>query len=649
MPYSAVIHVLDVLRKTQKPMTRRRAGGRVPRALTALFTLVLPLTAVDLLNAPGAAAATPTKPEVISAGAFEGFWSPSADGLKPVPCNGWTRNSGLALIANLRDIDGGSVTAQFVVTTAAGVAVPVPKATTVASGGTSTTTVPGVNLPTGAYKWKVRAKDEEGAYSAFTADCAFNVDADPPTEPVTVTKEDGTPLTTQQARTKLRLKFKNPATDLAGFCWSLDRPISVSSELCGANWIPLAPGGTEATAEVTLTERFGHNLYVLAVDKAGNKSPTDNAADVTRLNTFSPTFVYPAGQTPLNRAYSDLLGDLNGDGFVDLLGPEADGGLRLYTGNGAGRVQMRSIADSGWKGALIAHGGDFTDLVSPTGAPDGYEDAIVRLSDNKLYLYAGNGFGDFSHAKRRELTPPPGLGSAGWGRIQQMIAPGDLDQRTESGFRKGNDLAVVECVDDACSGARLRIYSGQTKPGDSSPEQGSPFDFKAPSYTGGTTWKNYEILGIGDQNGDGVKDILARNKIDGNLYLYAGKIGADGKFGLAPRTTYATGGWRPADRPLIVSHGNAQGTVVNKTITDEGQVIPYKQFQPKAGDEQGDLWATTPADPKRVVNYVDSAGKPATTTCPTGCLLYYPGGPTGLKQPQLVGASGWATSVTNLF
>ncbi|MCM1968277.1 VCBS repeat-containing protein [Streptomyces sp. G1] len=630
-------------------MTRRRAGGRLPRALTTLLTLILPLTAADLLSAPGAAAATPTKPEVISAGAFEGVWAPSADGLRPVPCNGWIRNSGLALIANLRDIDGGSVTAQFVVTTAAGVAVPVPKATTVSSGGTSTTKVQGADLPTGAYKWKVRARDEEGAYSAFTADCGFNVDADPPTEPVTVTKEDGTPLTTQQARTKLRLKFKNPATDLAGFCWSMDRPIPVSSTTCGgANWIPLAPGATEATAEVTLTQRFGHSLYVHAVDKAGNASPSDGAADVTTLHTSSPTFVYPAGQTPLNRAYSDLVGDLNGDGFPDLLAPEPDGGLRLYTSNGAGRVQVRTIADSGWQGALIAHGGDFTNFVSPTGAPDGYEDAIVRLGDNKLYLYPGNGFGDFSHANRRELIAPPGLGSAGWGRIQQIIAPGDLDQRTDAGFKKGNDLAVVECVDDACSGARLRIYSGRTK-ADGSPNQNQPFDFMAPGYTGGTTWKNYTILGIGDQNGDGVKDILARNKVDGKLYFYAGKIAADGKFGLAPRTTYATGGWLTADRPVVVSRGNAQGTVVSKTITDEGQVIPYKQFQPKAGDEQGDLWTTTPADAKRVVNYVDSAGKAATTTCPTGCLLFYPGGPTGLKQPQLVGASGWATSVTNLF
>ncbi|WP_327256186.1 hypothetical protein [Streptomyces sp. NBC_01244] len=621
----------------------------MPRALTAILTLVLPLTAADLLSAPGAAAATPTKPEVISAGAFAGSWAPSADGNKPVPCNGLTGNGGLALIANLRDGDGGTVTPRFVVTTAAGAAVPVSHVTTVPSGGTATATVLAQNLPTGTYKWKVRAKDQEGAYSAYTGECAFRVDANAPADPVTVTKADGTALTTQQARTKVRLTFKNPATDLAGFCWSMDRPVSVSGTPCeGANWIPLAHGVTEATVDVRLTVFPQHTLYVHALDKAGNHSPTGGGVDATVLKTSPASFVYPAGQTPLNGTRADLLGDLNGDGFVDLLGPEADGGLRFYAGNGAGRVQMRVVADSGWKGALIAHGGDFVGFAGPTAVPDGYEDVIARLSDKKLYVYPGNGFGDFSHANRRELTPPPGLGSMGWGRIQQIIAPGDLDQRTDADFRKGNDLAVVECVDDACSGARLRIYSGRTI-GGSGADQSKPFDFQNPGFTGGNTWKNYTILGIGDQNGDGVKDVLARNKIDGKLYLYPGKIGTDGTFGLASRAVYAAGGWQTANRPLIVSHGNAQGTVVSKTITDDGQVIPYKQFQPKAGDEQGDLWATTPADPKLVVNYVTSTGAPATTTCPSGCLLFHPGGPTGLKAPLLVGGSGWATGVTQLF
>lgn len=617
----------------------------MPRVLTALLALVLPLTAADLLAAPGAAAAAQAKPEVISTGAFEGHWVASADGNQPVPCNGLIGNSGLALIAGLRDTDGGLLTAEFVVTTAAGVAVPVSNATdTVSNGGTAVATFSYKDLPSGDYKWKVRARDQQGNYSAFTGDCAFSVDAIRPTAPVTVTKEDGTALTVHQARTKLRLRFKHSATDLVGFCWFMDRPVPVSSTPCdGGNWVPLADGATEAVVELIPVARPS-TLSVLAYDKAGNDSP--EATETLRI--FSGPFVYPAGRTPANSLPQDLLGDLNGDGFTDLLGPEADGGLRFYAGNGTGRVQMSVVGDSGWKDALIAHGGDFVDLNHPGDVPDGYEDAIVRLSTGKLYIYPGNGLGGLSADTRRELTPPSALGSMGWGRVQQIIAPGDLDQRTGSDYEKGNDLAAIECVDDACSSARLRIYSGRTSFGDGA-NQLKPFEFQEPSFTGSNTWKNYTILAIGDQNGDGVKDVLSRNKTDGNLYFYAGKIGTDGKFGLAPRTTYATGGWQSANRPLIVSHGNAQGAVVTKTYTSDGQAVEYKQFQPKAGDEQGDLWATTPADPAYVVNYVDSAGTPATTTCPTGCLLFYPGGPTGLKAPLLVGASGWSTSITNLF
>lgn len=66
-------------------MTHRRAGARVPRALAALLALLLPLSAADLLNAPGAAAATQTKPEVTRAEAFEGSWAPAADGLSGRP------------------------------------------------------------------------------------------------------------------------------------------------------------------------------------------------------------------------------------------------------------------------------------------------------------------------------------------------------------------------------------------------------------------------------------------------------------------------------------------------------------------------------------------------------------------------------------
>ncbi|MBT2452134.1 VCBS repeat-containing protein [Streptomyces sp. ISL-43] len=597
------------------------------------------------------------KPEVIASGAFEGNWAPGADGNKPVPCSAMIGNSGLALTAGLQDRDGGTVTPEFVVTTAAGVAVPVSNVTTVASGGTATATVLAQNLPTGSYKWKVRARDDEGAYSPYTGDCAFSVDKTGPTARVTVTKEDGTALTPQQARTKMRVKLKNPANDLAGFCHLMDRPIPISSTPCaGANWVPLASGATEAVIDVIPTGRPQSTLYILAFDKAGNHSPSDGAADIAILKTTPASFIYPPGQSPLTKmAGKDLHGDLNGDGYTDMLATEPDGGLRLYASDGTGQVNMTAVGTSGWDGTLIAHGGDFVNLTSPAAAPDGYEDAIVRLKSNKLYIYPGTGRGALKN--RVELATPSRLGTEGWARLQQIVSPGDMNQRTDVGYVQGNDLLTLECEayqDGYCMSVGMSLYSGQTVT-DGSADQREPFDLQAnptkiPGPIGG--WDNHEVVTVGYMDGDGIKDIVTRDRLNSYLFLHRGRI-TNGVYSVFSENhqgaIYAQSGWLPDKRPLVASNGNAQGTVVSKSVNDDGTLIQYKEFQPKAGDQLSDIWATTPADPNYVVDYVDSTGTAATTTCPTGCLLFYAGGPTSTKPPLLVGGSGWATSIARIF
>ncbi|WP_406278579.1 hypothetical protein OHT93_37480 [Streptomyces sp. NBC_00191] len=94
-----------------------------------------------------------------------------------------------------------------------------------------------------------------------------------------------------------------------------------------------------------------------------------------------------------------------------------------------------------------------------------------------------------------------------------------------------------------------------------------------------------------------------------------------------------------------------EGTVATATYTDPdtGEPVTYRSFQPKAGESYGDLWATTPADPNFNVSYVDAAGITKTTTCATGCLLFYPGGPTTHRPPRLAGTSNWDTTITNIF
>ncbi|MEU9148480.1 hypothetical protein [Streptomyces sp. NPDC048349] len=589
--------------------------------------------------------------EVTASGAYEGSWSPSGEGNKPVPCGATIGNSGLALTATLLDRDGGTVYPEFVVTTAAGAAVPVSYVTNVASGGTATATVLANNLPTGSYKWKVRAKDGEGPDSPYTADCAFSVDKTGPTSPVTVTKEDGSALTVHQARTKLRLKLKNAVPDLAGFCWALDRPVSVSSSGCTDAWIPLAAGATETVIEIVPTGYPQSKLHVLAYDKAGNHSPVDGDADSTVIKTSRAAFVYAAGQSPLTKpATHDLLGDLNGDGYSDMYATSTDTNaeLRFHAGDGTGKLTPYTVGFRNWANALIAHGGDFTNLTSPTAPPDGYEDSVVRLTNGSLYLYPGTGRGGALWWTRQAIAPPSDFGTQGWNRLLQMVMPGDIDQRADAGFADGNDLVVLVCVDDACTDSRLRIYSGRTVAGGGA-DQTEPFDVQQANYTStGTQWKYYNILAASDQNHDGIKDIVARNKADGTAYLYPGKI-TDGKFSLGARTVFGSGGWQTTSRPLITSNGNAQGTVVTKSVNDDGITIYYREFQPKTGDDLADLWATTPADPNQTVTYDDGTGTIKTTTCPTGCLLFYPGTQTGHRTPLKVGDTNWSTTTTGIF
>ncbi|MFI5860550.1 hypothetical protein [Streptomyces sp. NPDC051546] len=601
-------------------------------------------------------------PEVLATGAYEGNFEPTGEGNKSVPCGGIIRNSGLALTATMRDRDGGSVTPGFeVMNTTTGQYIPVNDINSVGYGGTGTAMVRGKDLPSGRYKWRALAKDEEASYSPWTNFCDFTVDAVGPKYPVTVTQSNGSALVPSQAREPLSLKLKNPATDLAGFCWRMDRPISVSSTTCaGANWVPVTTGVNEAVITVIPLGWPQSTLYVTAFDKAGNHSPSDGAADTISLVTTRAQFVYPSGESPETNTpapVSDLNGDLNGDGYTDMLATEPGGGLRSYLGDGTGHVQGSVIGASGWEDALIAHGGDLTNFRSPTGPLDGYEDAIVRLNTGKMYLYPGDGQGALFGANRGDPLPAPSrVGDGGWAVLHQIVSPGDLNKRTDLGYVAGNDLLALECTrysGSDCKSVGMRLYSGLTKPGDSSPIQGEPFELQEmptdiPGPTGG--WINHSIVMVADLNGDGIKDIVTRSSENVGLYLHRGRV-TNGVYsvdsaGKQP-ATYASTAWGPNSRILATSHGNAQGTVVTKTIQDGSALIKYRVFQPTAGDELGDVWATTPADPDYVVRYVGDGG--TGRTCPTGCLLFYPGGTTGIEAAQLVGTSGWSTSIKGIF
>ncbi|MFH8259592.1 FG-GAP-like repeat-containing protein [Streptomyces roseolus] len=99
-------------------------------------------------------------------------------------------------------------------------------------------------------------------------------------------------------------------------------------------------------------------------------------------------------------------GDLNGDGRGDLLGVDAAGVLWRYYGTATGGVTARAQVGGGWGvySALVGVG----DL-----SGDGRADLLARTTDGKLYRYTSNGAGNFGG---RVL-----IGSGGWNTFKALF------------------------------------------------------------------------------------------------------------------------------------------------------------------------------------------------------------------------------------
>ncbi|MGK5728122.1 ricin-type beta-trefoil lectin domain protein [Streptomyces sp. URMC 124] len=353
-------------------------------------------------------------PKVDSAHWYQGPWSSGGSGSREMSCSSdpaaWPTvgRTDLTLAAKVSDPDGGQVTAAFAVWEYGGEGVSAPKAT-VSSGGTAQVTLPVSGLEDGKrYKWHVRARDgiED---SPDTPQCGFNVDKSAPAKP-TVTATDGFPLDKPVVAARKDRKLRLTSSDrfgLDGFCYSLNKQLPASNELCaGGTFVKADKDGTAAVS-VTPSLWPNNRLHVQAVDRAGNLSPYDGGdsprSDTTLIVTDQPDFVHNAE----GRVDGDLPGDLDGDGYVDLLATDKQGNLRFYGGNGDGSVKKARVVDAGgWNGARIAHRGDFISATEGV-SKDGYEDYFVKIG-NKVYLYPGDGNGAPLTRRRKELIRPAG-------------------------------------------------------------------------------------------------------------------------------------------------------------------------------------------------------------------------------------------------
>lgn len=396
------------------------------------------------------------------------------------------------------------------------------------------------------YTWHVRETGSNGAVSEWSADCHFIADHTPPATPVVKSKvfpQSGSTTPAPPVRTTGAFTFKVSgvgAADAVRFEYALNRDLSVT----GNASVPVRPDGT-ASVKLTPTEWGTNVLNVQTVDRAGNVS-----------GTVSYTFQV-ASATEQDRA-----GDLNGDGHPDLLAIGADGKLYVLYGKGDGTLkQAVTYADTGtdWAPGTVVRNGDIN--------WDGYQDLLRVNANGYVTGYGNNGLGDFGQSSQR--TGPWGrAGGTKWTVAKQILhgsGGGDLlsvengqllrwernfggmtptvlatglEHRTviTPGDVTGDGVADILFRDDVSGTLTLAAGNADGTIADPSAWTAAGKGFTADAYP--------RILSAGDANGDGVADLYAANK-RGVLKFFAGLKGG----GFAP----AAGAHGALDWTTVVS------------------------------------------------------------------------------------------------
>ncbi|MFF1353398.1 FG-GAP repeat domain-containing protein [Streptomyces sp. NPDC058297] len=211
-------------------------------------------------------------------------------------------------------------------------------------------------------------------------------------------------------------------------------------------------------------------------------------------------------------AQHDMVGR---DGTGDLLTMNSSGAFTYQHGTGKGTFSGKTSA-SGWSTATVAV--PFGDLNG-----DDWNETLVRTTGGELRAYRTSG------SALTPSAPYTKLGT-GWSAYNTLTSPGDLtgDGRPDLLGRKA-------------STGDIYVFAGTST------------GTLAPGTKIRSAWTTYtHIVGVGDLNGDGIGDVLARRN-DGTLYRYDGA--GDGT--LKDRVTVFTG-WG-ATYQTVVGVGDITG------------------------------------------------------------------------------------------
>jgi Tol biopolymer transport system component len=202
------------------------------------------------------------------------------------------------------------------------------------------------------------------------------------------------------------------------------------------------------------------------------------ASNLVYGDTNAKTDVFVRDRLAPGLAAVTRLSDFNRDGVTDLVARDAAGRLWLYPGNGSGEFKSRHQMGVRWN--------TMTALLTPgdvTG--DGNADLLARDTGGRLWIYPGNGASAFL-AKRQ-------IGS-GWNIMTAITNAANLNGTGRPDLLARDTtgtLWLYPLTGNAAFGPRSKIGSG---------------------------WNGYTILGPGDVSGDTRADILARDTT-GSLWL----------------------------------------------------------------------------------------------------------------------------------
>ena len=242
----------------------------------------------------------------------------------------------------------------------------------------------------------------------------------------------------------------------------------------------------------------------------------------SKVTTFSPLLQQQINDT-----------DATGDGKADILARTPAGESYLYESTGTGYKPRVPAPVSLTNYDTVVQ----SDLDS-----DGYQDYILRAA----------GSGNVFTAQRTEDSAAYTYTNFGlnWKAVKAILAPGDVtgDGRT--------DLISED------SAGRVSVYAG--KP------QGQ---FNKPVVTT-LNWSRYNlVIGHGDFNGDGLTDAIARDAASGDLYLLTGTGALDTPF-QAP--VLISSGWNGYDKLVTVGDYNGDGHPDLLARTPSGALFLYK-------------------------------------------------------------------------